>query len=217
MMQNRIEPVALESESEFATDLDLEVDAPSSMSGVDFRALYDANVAFVWRNLRRLGTWPSELEDRTQEVFMVAFRRLPTFEDRGFGARAWLFQILLRVASEARRHRRRHPEDATEDLGADCVSESSESDPSAVLQLRRDVEALDRALATIDVGRRAVLVLHEIEEMSAPEIAKILEIPVNTVYSRLRVARAELELALRSPVERARRGPREDAGEGSAR
>jgi RNA polymerase sigma-70 factor (ECF subfamily) len=56
---------------------------------------------------------------------------------------------------------------------------------------------LDAALATIDMGRRAVLVLHEIEEMTAPEIAHVLGIPLNTVYSRLRVARGELEQALR--------------------
>ena len=55
---------------------------------------------------------------------------------------------------------------------------------------------LDAALATIDMGRRAVLVLHEIEEMTAPEIAHVLGIPLNTVYSRLRVARTELEQAL---------------------
>lgn len=43
------------------------------------------------------------------------------------------------------------------------------------------------------MGRRAVIVLHEIEQMTAPEIARTLEIPLNTVYSRLRVARVELD------------------------
>lgn len=166
---------------------------------VDFRSLYEQNVDFVWRNLSRLGVAPADLDDRTQEVFLVAFRRLDTFEDRGFGARAWLYQILLRVASEARRHRRRHPEDAAAEVGADPGTElaSRAEDPCDVAQRRQALKKLDRALSTIDVGRRAVLVLHEIEEMSAPEIAAILELPVNTVYSRLRVGRAELELALR--------------------
>lgn len=186
-------------------DIDLEAvpEAPVSTSApIDFRSLYRDNVAFVWRNLRRLGIYPSELEDRTQEVFIIAFKRIGAFEDRGFGVRAWLFQILLRVASDARRHRRRHPEDATEDLGVH--SPGGASDPCDLVERRRALETLDRALATIEVGRRAVLVLHEIEEMSAPEIAVILEIPVNTVYSRLRVGRAELELALRG----ARKGGR---------
>ena len=62
---------------------------------------------------------------------------------------------------------------------------------------RRDTLArLDAALSMLDLDRRAVLVLHEIEEMTAPEIAQVLNIPLNTVYSRLRVAREKLEGAL---------------------
>ncbi len=89
-----------ELEMEIEIGVDVEVVAPANeapalalasananVALIDFRRLYEKNVSFVWRNLRRLGTWPNDLEDRTQEVFMVAFRRLPTFEDRGFGAR----------------------------------------------------------------------------------------------------------------------------------
>jgi len=159
-----------------------------------FRALYEEHVDFVWRNLRRLGVHASEIEDRTQEVFVVAHRRFDEFEDRGHGPRAWLFQIALRVASDARRHRRRHPEDPD---GGDATSRASVDAPQTDAIARREaLSKLDAALETIDVGRRAVLVLHEIEEMTAPEIAQVLTIPLNTVYSRLRVARAELEEAL---------------------
>jgi RNA polymerase sigma-70 factor (ECF subfamily) len=159
-----------------------------------FRALYEQHVDFVWRNLRRLGVAESDAEDRTQEVFVVAHRRFDEFEDRGHGPRAWLFQIVLRVASDARRHRRRHPEDAD---GGDASSRASIEPPQAEALARQEaLSRLDAALQTIDVGRRAVLVLHEIEEMTAPEIAHVLGIPLNTVYSRLRVARTELEEAL---------------------
>lgn len=159
-----------------------------------FRALYEAHVDFVWRNLRRLGVYESDVEDRTQEVFVVAHRRFDQFEDRGHGPRAWLFQIVLRVASDARRHRRRHPEDPD---GGDALCRASVEAPQAEALLRNEaLSRLDAALDTIDVGRRTVLVLHEIEEMTAPEIAEVLGIPLNTVYSRLRVARAELEEAL---------------------
>jgi RNA polymerase sigma-70 factor (ECF subfamily) len=159
-----------------------------------FRAMYEANVDFVWRNLRRLGMGLGEVDDRTQEVFVIAFRRFDQFEDRGHGPRAWLFQIVLRVASDARRHRRRHPEDP--DGGAAEAHESTEPEQTAEVTRRETLDRLDRALSTIEVGRRAVLLLHEIEEMTAPEIAEVLGIPLNTVYSRLRVARTELEEAL---------------------
>jgi RNA polymerase sigma factor (sigma-70 family) len=159
-----------------------------------FRALYDAQVDFVWRNLRRLGVPESEVDDRTQEVFVVAHRRFDQFQDRGHGPRAWLFQIVLRVASDARRHRRRHPEDPD---GGDALGRAAVDAPQAEAILRREaLSRLDAALDTIEVGRRTVLVLHEIEEMTAPEIAQVLGIPLNTVYSRLRVARVELEEAL---------------------
>jgi RNA polymerase sigma-70 factor, ECF subfamily len=156
--------------------------------------MYDAHVDFVWRNLRRLGVLEGEVEDRTQEVFVIAYRRFDQFEDRGHGPRAWLFQIVLRVASDARRHRRRHPEDP--DGGEAEMREWTEPEQPGELARREEISRLDEALATIDVARRAVLVLHEIEEMTAPEIGKTLNIPLNTVYSRLRVARTELEEAL---------------------
>ncbi len=160
-----------------------------------FRAMYEAHSAFVWRNLRRLGVFDSDLEDKLQEVFVVAHRRWTEFVDRGHGPRAWLFQIVLRVASDARRHRRRHPVDL--DGGAALDRQSIEPPQSAALDQRQQLDLLDRALASIDMGRRAVLVLHEIEQMTASEIARTLEIPLNTVYSRLRVARVELEEQLR--------------------
>ena len=127
-----------------------------------FRALYEDHVDFVWRNLRRLGVHDSDAEDRTQEVFVVAHRRFDEFEDRGHGPRAWLFQIVLRVASDARRHHRRHPEDP--DGGDACGRASVEPGQAEALARREALSQLDEALRTIDVGRRTVLLLHEIEE-----------------------------------------------------
>ena len=160
-----------------------------------FRALYEAHSAFVWRNLRRLGVPDADVEDKLQEVFVVAHRRWEEFVDRGHGPRAWLFQIALRVASDARRHKRRHPVDP--DGGVAQDRQSIEAPQTAAIDTRQQLDLLDRALSAIDMGRRAVLVLHEIEQMTAPEIARTLDIPLNTVYSRLRVARIELEQELR--------------------
>jgi RNA polymerase sigma-70 factor (ECF subfamily) len=169
-----------------------------------FRVVYDAHVSFVWRNLRRLGVMDRDVEDKCQEVFVVAHRRWEEFVDRGHGPRAWLFQIVLRVASDARRHRRRHPVDPDGGIAQD--RESVEAPQVVAVARKQALDLLDRALASIDMGRRAVLVLHEIEQMTAPEIARTLELPLNTVYSRLRVARIELdaELARLSSADSAR-------------
>lgn len=194
------------ADADVIDEVDVELVRPSSQSGIAprvvtsaeraraFRALYDAHASFVWRNLRRLGVAESEVEDRVQEVFVVAHRRFGEFVDPGHGPRAWLFHIALRVASDARRHRRRHPVDP--DGGVAQERQSVEPPQAAAVVRREALDLLDRALATLDVGRRAVLVLHEIEQMTAPEIARALDLPLNTVYSRLRVARAELETAL---------------------
>jgi RNA polymerase sigma-70 factor (ECF subfamily) len=160
----------------------------------EFRTLYQDHVGFVWRNLRRLGVAERDIEDKVQEVFVVAHRRWASFEERGHGPRAWIFQILLRVASDARRHRRRHPVDP--DGGVAEEGAFVDAPQTQLVANREALDVLDRALETIEVGRRAVLVLHEIEQMTAPEIARTLELPLNTVYSRLRVARVELEQEL---------------------
>jgi|CZKU01.1.fsa_nt_gi RNA polymerase sigma-70 factor (ECF subfamily) len=159
-----------------------------------FRQMYHGHVDFVWRNLRRLGVTEADVDDRTQEVFVVAHRRFTEFVDRGHGPRAWLFQIVLRVASDARRHTRRHPEVPDGGLAMDRAS--IEPQQTEAIARREAISRLDAALGSIDLSRRAVLVLHEIEEMTAREIASVLGIPLNTVYSRLRVGRLELEQVL---------------------
>ena len=163
-----------------------------------FREIYDNHFDFVWRNLRRLGVAPAELEDRAQEVFIVALRRIDDFTDRSFGPRAWLFQITLRVASDERRRRRRHPIDA--DGGERAERESIPPSQEGAVQQKQALLTLERALASVDLPKRAVLLMHEIEEMSAPEISAALGVPLNTVYSRLRGARIDLDIALRKEV-----------------
>ncbi len=170
------------------------VRSESELRESNFRAMYEAHVDFVWRNLRRLGVAESDGEDRTQEVFVVAHRRFAEYTDRGHGPRAWLFQIVLRVASDARRHSRRHPE--VPDGGVAMDRASVEAQQTDEIARTEALSRLDSALSSIDLGRRAVLVLHEIEEMTAREIGQVLGIPLNTVYSRLRVGRMELEQAL---------------------
>ena len=140
----------------------VEVSSPAVRAedrALDFRVLYETHVDFVWRNLRRLGVREADAEDRMQEVFVVAHRRFAEFEDRGHGPRAWLFQIVLRVASDARRHRRRHPEDP--DGGHAMGRASIAPGQHEALVRQEQLSRLDAALDTIDVGRRAVLVLHE--------------------------------------------------------
>jgi RNA polymerase sigma-70 factor, ECF subfamily len=166
-------------------------DPPSSLQIADFAGLYQSQFGFVWRSLQRLGVNLAELDDAVQEVFVVVYRRLDSFEGRS-SLRGWLFGIAVRVASQRRRTARRRPEQALPpDLPASESSDPHEATENA--QARRLVYAL---LEELDDDKRAVFVLAELEQMTAPEIAEILQLKLNTVYSRLRAARREFEAAL---------------------
>ena len=69
---------------------------------MNFRAFYDEHVALVWRTLFRLGVAKADLPDALQEVFLVAYRKLPEFEGRSKPS-TWLVSICYRVAGDRRR------------------------------------------------------------------------------------------------------------------
>jgi RNA polymerase sigma-70 factor, ECF subfamily len=145
--------------------------------------------AYVWNTLRRLGVHADDLADEAQEVFLTVHRIFADY-DRGRPLRPWLFGIAYRVAARYRRARAKHPLAEPVELidpspTADEALEASEAQALVI-----------EALQTIDLGRRAVFILSDIEERTAPEIAEALALPLNTVYSRLRVARAEFRDAV---------------------
>jgi RNA polymerase sigma-70 factor (ECF subfamily) len=169
------------------------VAASAAASPQRIRALFDAELPFVWRSLRRLGVPPAVTDDAAQEVFLVASRKLAEIE---IGReRSFLFATALRIAANARRSFARR--DARHDDALDGVVDPGPS-PEAIADRARARALLDEVLAALDLDLRAVLVLHELEEMSMAEIAITLEIPPGTVASRLRRARE----AFRTEVER---------------
>jgi len=150
------------------------------------RVMFDTNFAFVWRSLRRLGVPAAATDDATQEVFLVASKRLGEIETGR--ERSFLFATALRVASNARRAFARR--DARHDDALDRVVDPAPS-PEQLADRARARELLDRVLAALDLDLRAVFVLHELEEMSMADIAVTLELAPGTVASRLRRAREE--------------------------
>lgn len=157
-----------------------------------FRALVDAHFDFVWRSLRRLGVAPADADDAAQEVFLVLARRLDDLvEDR---VPAFLFATGLRVASTRRRRARRRPEQALDEF--DELPEAGLG-PEELSELSRARVLLDDILDGMSLELRSVFVLAELEEMSAPEMASLLGIPVGTVSSRLRSARDAFQSAVR--------------------
>lgn len=157
------------------------------------RGLYEAHWAFVWRALRALGVRESELEDQVHEVFLVVHRRLDDFEGRS-KATTWLWSITARVASDWRRRahvRREHITDTPPEAPPDASGA-----PDVEIERAQARATLEWILDTMNPEQRVVFSLYELDGMSAEEIAALTQTAVNTVYSRLRLARRHFERGL---------------------
>jgi RNA polymerase sigma-70 factor, ECF subfamily len=164
----------------------------SVVPGDRFRAIFDGELVYVWHTLRRLGVREADLKDLCQEVFLTVHHLMDDF-DQERPVRPWLFGIAYRIALRYRALAR----NAREVLG-DEPQEVVDPAPSAEEHLaKRDAERLvQAAIASIELRRRAVFVLHELDGQAIPQVADALSIPLNTAYSRLRLAREEFTSAV---------------------
>jgi len=162
-------------------------------AGLTFKEVYEEHFRFVWRSLRRLGVPESDASDAAQDVFLVVHRRLSEFEGRS-KVTTWLYGICYRVARDRRRlaHVRRQVDD--EDLIAQKVDERV--DIAAEAERNQGMQMLETILDEMPLEQRAVFTLFELEAMTGEAIAEALEIPVGTVYSRLRIAREQFRKSL---------------------
>ena len=150
------------------------------------RSLMTAHFDFVWRNLRRLGLLGPDADDGTQEVFLVVSRKLAEI---ALGSeRQFLFATAVRVAATRRRTLRRRREDPHPSL-EDQEQERSAPGPERLAEMARARHQLQEILDGMNLEQRAVFILFELEELTVPQIAGTLAIPVGTVSSRLRAAR----------------------------
>jgi len=155
----------------------------------DVRALgklYDAYATMLLRFARRLGA-ASDAEDVVQTVFLRVVRIAAKFDAEASSARAWLFAITTRVVQERRRSLRRLA--ATLHMLTAQKHAASTAEPV-------DASDVEVCLARVSHAKRTVIVLAEVEGFSCEEIARMLEIPVGTVWTRLHHARKELRAAL---------------------
>ena len=151
---------------------------------LDLVALYDAHAGRVWRTALALGVDRADLDDAVQDVFVVVHRRAADFAGRS-SATTWIYGITRRVAADYRRRARRAPRLGVEGVerGAPCAAQARRAAGAALLAL----------LAALPHEQREVFVLIELEGMTAPEVAGVVGAPVNTVSSRLRLARRHLD------------------------
>jgi RNA polymerase sigma-70 factor (ECF subfamily) len=171
------------------------VSQPSEASpaprSADFRAAFEAEAGYVFWSLQRLGVRGSDLDDLTHDVFVAFYRHLADY-DPARPLRPWLFGIAVKTAAN---YRRRARQDAVPSELMDLIPDGA---PRADEQLasRQALALVNDALGALELDRRAVFVMHDLDGHAMPEIAAALGVPLNTAYSRLRLAREQFTAAV---------------------
>jgi RNA polymerase sigma-70 factor (ECF subfamily) len=161
----------------------------------EFRAVYEAHFRFVWGALRRLGVREADTLDLAQKVFLTLHARAGDFEGRS-KLRTFIFGICQRVASDYRRSARVRYEVVTDSAELDARRES-ETAGEGNAESRQHAAVAEAILNKLPEAQRVVFVLFELDELSGDEIAELLDVPVGTVRSRLRLARETVRREVR--------------------
>lgn len=157
----------------------------------DFEALYSKHIHFIRSTLAHLGVPSAAVEDALQDVFVLAHRRLSTFEGRST-TRGWLFGIARRVAYRYRRAAQRSERKAR----AVANEVTFALDLEAEFEHRQMRQRVSRALDDLDEDKRVAVILHMFEGQSGPELAATLGLNLDTAYSRIKAGRRALREAL---------------------
>lgn len=168
-----------------------------------FEELYETWVEHVARWIRALGGPQADREDLVQDVFLVAYRRLPDFDGRN--PAGWLYRIARRRVRDFRRLRWfKHLVIGTGAVPSGTVHTGAS--PAESLERKRAGELLERLLDDLNPEQRAAFVLFEIEGCAGQEIASLQGVPLNTVWARIHTARKKLKRRLKAanldPAER---------------
>lgn len=164
------------------------------------RRMVDEHFDRVWRFLRRLGLPDDAADDASQEVFTIAARKVDVIREDGEAQ--YLIGIAANVAAESKRGFARRQELAA---SQSPLSEPAPA-PDELLDQKRAREALDAVIASMPMDLRVSFVAFEMEGMSAPEIARMLDVPLGTVASRVRRGREHFRAAAER-IQHARRRP----------
>jgi RNA polymerase sigma-70 factor (ECF subfamily) len=172
-----------------------------------FGELYAAYAPYMLASLRRLGVSERDIEDVAHDAFVAVHRHFAEW-DRSRPLKPWLFAFAVRTASDYRRRFGRTRELLTAE-GALPEPPPSSPEVRADIEIDRERERdlVLQCLDTLDESKRALLILHDIDEVPIPEVARALSLPTSTAYSRLRLAREAFEKALHALRKRTSQRP----------
>jgi RNA polymerase sigma-70 factor (ECF subfamily) len=170
--------------------LQRELPKPALERPLDFDAVYTAHVQHVLRWARALGGMQADVDDLTQEVFLVVRRKLDSFS--GPSLPAWLYGITRKTVSDYRRRafmrRLLGGVNRSLELAPEASAIGSASDPFERAEAQRILRVVLERMSAV---RRTAFILFEIQGYTGEEIAELEQIPLATVYTRLHHARKD--------------------------
>jgi len=179
------QPVPVDWNHDEVLDVEPQVAIP------DLRAVFEEHVDHVGNSLRRLGVRDADVPDLVQEVFVVMHRILPDY-DPARPMWPWIFGVVYRTAAA---YRRKAGREVLDDGSLADARIDSSANLDEAMRKGEDRQLVIEALQHVEIHRRAVFVMADIDDVPIPDIAQALGIPLNTAYSRLRLARADFREA----------------------
>ncbi|MFH1898838.1 MAG: sigma-70 family RNA polymerase sigma factor [Candidatus Desantisbacteria bacterium] len=156
-----------------------------------FEQVYNEFSGFVYNVSLKITRNSHDAEEVTQDTFMKIYRKLKTF---GFCSsfKTWVYRIAVNTAINYQRSSiKKESQKVDFETVALTISDDKATAEDNIIR-QEDVVQLDLLLKTLKPEHRVCLILREIEGLSYQEMASVLEIPVNTVRSRLKRAREAL-------------------------
>lgn len=170
----------------------------------DFDTIYREHGGRVLGAIRAVLGPSDEIEDLVQIAFLEIYRCLDRFEGRS-KLSTWVYRIAVNIALQHIRKKKRKRWLVLGSTGDEVVRESAGLNEEARIEDRQMLERVFAAVEKLSEKKRIVWTLHEVEGLSPQQISDILEVPFNTVRSRLLASRRDLmDLLsddLKNPVE----------------
>ena len=146
--------------------------------------LYDRHARDVWRILQRVTGGSHDVDDLVHATFLALPRVAASFDGRS-SCKSWLSGIAVKLSLRRGRSVRRFAAMVSRLAASQPHARAVASDPEGDADRRREVVALDRAIARLSPKTRVVFVLVELEGLERDEVARLLDIPMATVRTRL--------------------------------
>ncbi len=173
----------------------------------DFGSIVDAYQSRLYGFVRRILNDDEEALDVTQEAFVRAFRNLGRFDGR-CSLKAWLFKIAHNLCVDRARRRKvrfaEEPLECGEEDRQGGLASDDRWNPESVVLSDELLSVVNGAVERLSPKLKAVLLLHDREDMAYEEIAQVLELPLGTVKSRLFAAREQVAGAVRAYLQEER-------------